>query len=113
LREILERHRGEVALKTAHLEDVTCMKVQIYSKEDCSLCEEAKAVLLAVQRRVPFELEEIDIEKDPSLFAQYRYDIPVVFVDGQKAFKHRLDERAVEARLRRGMGVAHPLPDDG
>jgi len=77
------------------------MKVEIYSKADCSLCETAKAVLARVRTRVPFELVEVDITTDPALFERYRYDIPVVFVDGQKAFKHRLEEGAVEARLRR------------
>ncbi len=77
------------------------MLVEIYSKADCSLCDEAKAVLLRVKKRVPFELREIDIESDPALFERYRYDIPVVFVDGHKAFKHRLDEKALLERLRR------------
>jgi glutaredoxin len=78
------------------------MKVEIYSKAECSLCDTAKAVLERVRKRVPFELVEVDITADPALFERYRYDIPVVFVDGQKAFKHRLEERVVEARLRRG-----------
>lgn len=77
------------------------MTIEIYSKADCSLCEEAKAVLLQVQRKVPFTLIEVDITTDPALFERYRYDIPVVFVDGHKAFKHRLDAHDVERRLRR------------
>jgi glutaredoxin len=77
------------------------MDVAIYSKPDCPLCDEAKEVLLRVQRRVPFTLTEINIETDPELFERYKYDIPVVFVDGRKAFKHHLEERAVEERLRR------------
>ncbi len=76
------------------------MTVEIYSKPGCHLCDEAKAVLLAVQRRIPFDLIEIDIERDPALFERYRYDIPVVFVDGHKAFKYRLTEEALERRLR-------------
>lgn len=78
------------------------MEVEIYSKPDCPLCDDAKAVLLSVQRRIPFALREINIESDPAVFERYRYDIPVVFIDGKKAFKHRLDERQLEARLRRG-----------
>lgn len=88
------------------------MKVEIYSKADCSLCVEAKAVLEAVRLRIPFELVEVDIEQDPALYERYRYDIPVVFIDGQKAFKHRLEARAVEERLRRsGTSVARTDPD--
>jgi len=76
------------------------MTVEIYSKPGCHLCDEAKAVILAVRRRISFELVEIDIERDPALFERYRYDIPVVFVDGHKAFKHRLTAEALERRLR-------------
>lgn len=89
--------------------------VRIYSKPGCHLCDEAKEVLRALQERVPFTLEEIDIRGDPELFERYRYDIPVVFVDGSKAFKHRLDPRQVERRLLRGAGapIAGSDPNDG
>jgi len=82
------------------------MIIEIYSKSQCPLCDEAKEVLAQVRRRVPFELREVDITQDPALFEEYRYDIPVVFVNGRKAFKHRLDAKAVEARLRREGGPA-------
>jgi glutaredoxin len=77
------------------------MIVEIYSKPQCPLCDEAKEVLARVRRRISFELKEVDITGDPALFERHRYDIPVVFVNGRKAFKHHLDERAVEDRLRR------------
>jgi glutaredoxin len=85
------------------------MRVEIYSKPDCPLCDEAKQVLEEVRAHLDFELIEVNIESDPVLYESYRYDIPVVFVDGQKAFKHRLDRSAVEDRLRRaGTSVAPP-----
>jgi glutaredoxin len=77
------------------------MIIEIYSKPECPLCDEAKEVLSRVRRRIPFELREVDITSDAALFQRYRYDIPVVYVNGHKAFKHHLDERAVEDRLRR------------
>lgn len=82
------------------------MRVEIYSKPDCSLCDEAKKVLLALQQRVPFELVEVNVEEDPQLFQRYRYDIPVVFIDGQKAFKHRLSPGETELRLLRAKEAA-------
>ena len=91
------------------------MHIEIYSKPDCHLCDEAKAVLRTAQRRIPFTLAEIDIQSDPALFERYRYDIPVVFIDGHKAFKHRIDPKRLEQRLRREAGapIAEPGPDDG
>jgi hypothetical protein len=43
-----------------------------------------------------YNLVEIDIEKDPEVFARYRYDIPVLCINGVEAFRHRL--RAEEFR---------------
>ena len=77
------------------------IRVEIYSKSDCPLCDEAKAVLLEVRRDVEFELVEVDITLDPALFERYRCDIPVVFVNAKKAFKHRLEARAGRERLAR------------
>lgn len=77
-------------------------RVQIYSKPSCHLCEQAKEIVLAVKARLDFELEEIDIESDPALFEQLKHDIPVVVIDGRRAFKHRVDARRFEERLTRG-----------
>ncbi|WP_224362207.1 glutaredoxin family protein [Hyalangium versicolor] len=86
------------------------MKVDIYSKPSCSLCDEAIDVVERVRARIPFELRVISILEDPAGMMAWRYDIPVVLIDGQLAFKHRVDEGALEAWLRRaqdGTEVAH------
>ncbi|ATB32578.1 glutaredoxin family protein [Melittangium boletus] len=77
------------------------MIVRLYSKPNCGLCDEAKAVLERVRARLPFELLEEDIRADPAVFAAYRYDIPVVIIGGLVAFKHHLEEAEVERYLRR------------
>ncbi len=82
------------------------LQVEIYSKKDCPLCDEAKAVLDRVRERVPFDLIEVDIEGDPKLFEQFKHDVPVVYVDGRKAFKHHVDEKALERRIERGKSFA-------
>ena len=38
------------------------IRVEVYGKRECCLCEEVKALLLKVQREIPFDLREIDIE---------------------------------------------------
>lgn len=83
------------------------MIVRIYSKPDCCLCDQAKEVLERVRSRIPFELVEEDIRADPVLFATYRYDIPVVIIEGLATYKHRLDEAVVEECLRLGPGGTH------
>jgi glutaredoxin len=74
--------------------------VEFYSKPDCSLCEVALATLQAVRRRVPFELVERDVRQDAVLAVRWRYDIPVVCIDGEVAFMGRVPEEAFERRLR-------------
>jgi glutaredoxin len=75
-------------------------RVEIYTKADCCLCAEAKAVLERVRADVPFDLVEIDVAADPALLARYGTEIPVVFVAGRKAFKYHVDERELRRRLR-------------
>lgn len=73
--------------------------VEIYSKPDCSLCEVALATLKAVRLRIPFELVERDVRQDAVLAERWRYDIPVICVDGVVAFLGRVSEEALERRL--------------
>jgi glutaredoxin len=81
------------------------MRVEIYSKPDCPLCEKAKRIVQQVQTRIPFELTEVNIEEDRTLLENFQYDIPVIFIDGRKAFKHRVGEEELEIRLRRALGT--------
>src|SRR5271156_851344 len=76
--------------------------VEIYSKPDCSLCEVALATLNSVRRRVPFELVEHDVRQDAVLAERWRYDIPVVCIDGEVAFLGIVPEEAFERRLTEG-----------
>jgi hypothetical protein len=67
-------------------------EVVFYSKPDCCLCDEALKVLDGVQKRFPFVLKKIDILTDRDLYDQFKDEIPVVFVQSEKAFKYRIDE---------------------
>lgn len=41
----------------------------------------------------PIEIEELNIEEDEGLFEKYRDEIPVIFLNGRKLFKYRIDEK--------------------
>ena len=86
------------------------IRVDIYSKHGCCLCDEAKAVLLRVQRDVPFELREVDIETSPEMAEAYGERIPLVFVDGRPAFKFRVDEAALRRRLAASVSATWRAP---
>lgn len=75
--------------------------VQIYSRPDCHLCEEAKAAIEQARREVAFTLEEINIDDDAELRARFTNDVPVIFINGRKAFKHRVEGARFLKRLQR------------
>jgi len=58
------------------------MRVTLYSKPDCSLCETVKADLLTIQSKIGFTLLERNIEEDPDEFLRFRYLIPVLDIEG-------------------------------
>jgi glutaredoxin len=73
--------------------------VEIYSKPGCHLCDEAKEVLFKAKQEFGLEIKEVNIEEDDELFKKYRYDIPVIWINGRKAFKHRINEEQLRKRL--------------
>lgn len=77
------------------------MRVELYGKANCCLCDEAKVVLDRVRQRIPFDLALVDIAADPALLARWGTEIPVVFIDGRKAFKYRVDEAELVRKLAR------------
>ncbi len=73
--------------------------IVVYSKPDCCLCDEVKAQLRKLQERYAFEWREINILDDPAAHEEFKEEIPVVFIDGRKAFKYYLDESKFLRRL--------------
>lgn len=75
--------------------------VVIYSRPGCHLCEEAKAAILSAGGSDEFELREVNIDEEPGALERYQYDIPVVFINGIKVFKHKVDPKEFMRKLRR------------
>jgi len=73
--------------------------VVIYSRPGCHLCDEAKAAILSAGCGDQFVLEEIDIESDEELLRKYKYDIPVILIDGIESFIHRVDPNEFRSAL--------------
>jgi hypothetical protein len=65
------------------------------------LCDEAKEQLRGLREQVAFQVREIDIDQDPELQRRYNDEVPVIFVDGRKAFKYRIDARMFVERIAR------------
>ncbi len=64
--------------------------VTLYTRAGCHLCEDAKKVLDAARRKAGFELEEIDIDQHAEYRRLYNEEVPVIAIDGKKAFKYRV-----------------------
>lgn len=57
------------------------LQVQFYTKDNCSLCDDAYAFLMMLQKDYPFELKEIDIYSNDRLLEEYQLIIPAVRVN--------------------------------
>ena len=73
----------------------------IYMREDCCLCEEMKKVVDQVARQYPVAIEEIDVDRSVDLREKYGNEVPLLFINGRKAFKYRVTMRELEKRLER------------
>ena len=74
-------------------------RVTVYGKPGCHLCEEALAVVHDVRERHPFELEEVDITRDPAVEALYRERIPVIAIDGREMLELVIEAAELERCL--------------
>jgi glutaredoxin len=76
------------------------LRLVLYSRVDCCLCDEMKTIIRQLAERTPFELEEIDVDSSADLKQKYGEEVPVLFINGRKAFKYRLTAKQLAARLK-------------
>ena len=75
--------------------------VTLYGKPDCHLCDDARAAVERVRARRSFELREVDVTLDPTLYREYGERIPVLEVDGEELFEFHVEEGVLLERLDR------------
>ncbi|HXZ81124.1 MAG TPA: glutaredoxin family protein [Terriglobales bacterium] len=68
-------------------------EVVLYSRKGCHLCEVVKESLMKLSRRGGFRWQEVDVDSNEEFRRRFTDEVPVVFIDGRKAFKYRMDER--------------------
>lgn len=74
-------------------------KVTLYSKAECSLCDQMKATVWKVRDDIPFELSEVDIAGDDKLLATYGERVPLLWIDDHLAFKFSVEEEELIEKL--------------
>mmetsp|Transcript_239 Transcript_239/g.367 ORF Transcript_239/g.367 Transcript_239/m.367 type:complete len:121 (+) Transcript_239:3-365(+) len=79
--------------------------VTLFTKEDCSLCDKVKDILGELKDEYPHTLRAVDItdEGHKGWYSKYKFDIPVLHIEGKYFAKHRLTkEEAIK-----GLGEAN------
>ena len=74
-------------------------QVVVYFGVDCHLCERALEQVRSLQGELEFELDEVAIDGEPELEARYREWLPVVEIDGERAFSYHVHEDAFRRRI--------------
>ncbi|RNM16694.1 glutaredoxin family protein [Nocardioides pocheonensis] len=80
------------------------VRVTVYGKPGCHLCEDAVEVVARVCAELGTTYAEVDITADPDLQRRFGEQIPVTFVDGAQHDFWRVDERRLRAALGRAPG---------
>ena len=78
--------------------------VTLYTKSGCHLCEAVEQVIAHVARRRPLDVVLRNILDDPADLERYRYEIPVVLLDGVEIARYRLTAGELEAAIERSSG---------
>ena len=80
------------------------MRLVLYTRPGCHLCEDAKAVLARVEADTGVGFTEIDISGDDDLEEEYGLRIPVLLLDGREHGYWRVEED----RLRNDLRLSSP-----
>ena len=78
--------------------------IEVMTKRDCCLCDDAKAIIEQVIVEIPAELKLTDIESDPELFERYKEKIPVVLINGEESFVYKVHPITLRKKLEKLSG---------
>ncbi len=94
--------RAKLLPLTRGIEGVTLtihIQIEILTKKDCCLCDDAKEIIERVLPDFPATLTMVDIESDPTLFESYKEKIPVVRINGKESFVYKTHEVTLRKKL--------------
>ena len=73
--------------------------VEIFTKKDSSLGDEAKAILDKVLHEFSVQLKVTNIENNPNLMARYPEKIPMVTLNGEESFVYKAHEITLRKKI--------------
>jgi|GEM_PF-1166113 len=92
------------------------MRVLLYSKAGCHLCEVVDLELVDLQRELGFVYERRQLQEGDDLFAQFAHYFPVVDIEPTAAappaerirLMAPIDRRQLRAQIRQAVGAGAP-----
>ncbi len=79
-------------------------RVTLVTRVGCHLCADAAATLRALSAELGFDYDEVDVDADPRLRAEYSDRVPVVLLDGTEHGYWRVEENRLRKALDRPIG---------
>ncbi len=76
--------------------------VVLYSKSNCPLCDDAKALLDELQKTLPFNLIIKDAESDERAKKYYADRVPVIVVNGREVVGYPPEQKWVSIAIKAG-----------
>ena len=80
---------------------MSTVRITLYSRPGCHLCEVMRDIALPMAREVGASFDEVDVDGDAEMAAKYDLEIPVLCVNGEKAFSVRVSPVLLRQRLAR------------
>jgi len=76
------------------------MRLRVYGRSYCHLCDDMVAALSVLQAQLAFQFDLLDVDADPALETRYGERVPVlVDAAGEEICHYWLDEDALRKRL--------------
>ena len=76
-------------------------RLTLLSREYCHLCEEMLAALRQFQGRYDFDVDVVDVDRNPALEERWGDKVPVLLDGERELCRYHLDYEVVDARLAR------------
>ncbi len=86
------------------------IEVTLFTRNDCQLCDEAKEMVLELEKEIPLTFKEVDIDSDPALKKQYGLEVPVIKI-GPYTLKGPIERPDLEITLRAAQQRAQHIAD--
>ncbi|KAJ3033581.1 hypothetical protein HK097_004794 [Rhizophlyctis rosea] len=73
----------------------------LFTRKYCGICEDAKDQILAIQQKIPFTFNEVDIDQPQhrQYLRKYNFDIPVIHWNDSLLMMHRIERSDLEKAL--------------